>query len=427
MAGEINFGILNTNAPMQAFNALNEGAANRRKSRLEELAAQQAEQQFSDEAAYRDAYKQTGGDSNQLLNALAQKGLYKQANEIKKQQLEAEAKRATMDKDLSVVGKNKVEAESGQFKITQEKKNKAIQDIAAFNSAEEAKSSLYMHVQKGDVSDEHAKLIMRGMPKDNDPSKFREWQLNMLRNIMTPKDQLDNKLNNEKFDYQQRNDADNRGVTIRGQNMTDSRVRASQAQSERHFQVGQANTRAQNGKAPMGYRFTTDGSLEAIPGGPADAKAQALSGNRAAGVADVDSAVATLRDAYDRLEKGGGITSTKKGAIGNLAASSSSSVVGQAVGRALGTNNQSARNDIAMTRPALLASLMKATGMSAKQMDSNAELKLWMATATDPTLDVESNRRALSKIEQKYLGNGARTPQGTNDIHSQADAILRGK
>ena len=56
-----------------------------------------------------------------------------------------------------------------------------------------------------------------------------------------------------------------------------------------------------------------------------------------------------------------------------------------------------------MTRPALLAALMKATGMSAKQMDSNAELKLWMRTATDPTLDIQSNRAALSKIEQKYL------------------------
>jgi hypothetical protein len=48
---------------------------------------------------------------------------------------------------------------------------------------------------------------------------------------------------------------------------------------------------------------------------------------------------------------------------------------------------------------------MKATGMSAKQMDSNAELKLWLATATDPTLDVESNRKALDNIEKKYINH----------------------
>jgi hypothetical protein len=157
------------------------------------------------------------------------------------------------------------------------------------------------------------------------------------------------------------------------------------------------------GKAPSGYRFKPDGSMEPIPGGPADAKANALAGNKAAGVTDVNSAVATLRGAYDALEKGNGITNTDKGVLSNLAASSSSSAVGQAVGKAIGTKNQSERNTIAMTRPALLASLMKATGMSAKQMDSNAELKLWMATATDPTLDVQANRAALDKIEQKYL------------------------
>lgn len=178
----------------------------------------------------------------------------------------------------------------------------------------------------------------------------------------------------------------------RGQNMVDARARE---------QI------AQGGKAPPGYRYKPDGTMEAIPGGPADAKAQAAAQLKANGATDVDVAIGTLRDAYDRLEKGGGITSTKNGPMGNLSAWSSSSALGQTVGKALGTDNQSARNDIAMARPALLAALMKATGMSAKQMDSNAELKLWLSTATDPTLDVESNRRALANIERKYLNTGA--------------------
>ena len=167
-------------------------------------------------------------------------------------------------------------------------------------------------------------------------------------------------------------------------------------------------------KAPAGYSWGPVGSdgnptLVRIKGGPADLKATASEELKAAGATDVESAVTTLRDAYDRLEAGGGITSTKGGTLGNLGASASSSALGQGVGKMLGTQNQSARNDIAMTRPALLAALMKATGMSSKQMDSNAELKLWLATATDPTLDVESNRRALSAIERKYLG-GATAP-----------------
>ena len=170
-------------------------------------------------------------------------------------------------------------------------------------------------------------------------------------------------------------------------------------------------------KPPAGYRWTPDGNQEAIPGGPADQKAQAEAQRKSSGAGDVDVAVASLRDAYDRLEKGGGVTSTEKSSMGNLSASISASGPGQVVGRTFGTRNQSARNDIAMTRPALLAALMKATGMNAKQLDSNAELKLWLTTATDPTLDVQANRRALDNIERKYLGRGGsvapQQPSGT--------------
>jgi hypothetical protein len=179
-------------------------------------------------------------------------------------------------------------------------------------------------------------------------------------------------------------------------------------------------------KPAPGYRWTKDGGQEAIPGGPADLKAQATAQRAADGATDVDVAIGTLRDAYDRLEKGGGITSTKNEGLDNLPAAVSASGLGQAVGKMFGTQNQSARNDIAMARPALLASLMKATGMSAKQMDSNAELKLWLATATDPTLDVESNRRALENIEKKYMRNqpsgGAPTPPSFKEGQTATNA-----
>lgn len=172
------------------------------------------------------------------------------------------------------------------------------------------------------------------------------------------------------------------------------------------------------GKAPAGYRYKDNGDLEVIPGGPADVKAQQLAGNKAAGAADVSTALTTLRDAYDRLEAGGGITSTDNSPVSNMTASASSSALGQALGKAFGTQNQSARNDIAMARPALLSALMKATGMSARQMDSNAELKLWLSTATDPTLDIQANRRALNNIERKYI-----TPLQEQESQKSAPAV----
>lgn len=175
------------------------------------------------------------------------------------------------------------------------------------------------------------------------------------------------------------------------------------------------DTMAQGNKPPSGYRIGRDGETElvALTGGPTDLKAQAQAQMKATGSTDVDIAISTLRDAYNRLDEGGGITSTNKNALQNTGAYLSSSSAGQVAGKMFGTANQSARNDVAMTRPALLAALMKATGMSAKQMDSNAELKLWLATATDPTLDVESNRRALDKIEKKYLPSGSQPTQPT--------------
>lgn len=177
--------------------------------------------------------------------------------------------------------------------------------------------------------------------------------------------------------------------------------------------VAQLN-RPKAANTPPGYRMTADGNMEAIPGGPADLKSQAEAQRKATGAEDVGIALGTLRNAYDRLDKGGGITSTTNSAQANIMPAMSSSGMGQAAGKLFGTENQSARNDIAMSRPALLASLMKATGMSAKQMDSNAELKLWLTTATDPTLDVQSNRRALDNIERKYIsGAGGKTTSPT--------------
>jgi hypothetical protein len=155
------------------------------------------------------------------------------------------------------------------------------------------------------------------------------------------------------------------------------------------------------GKPPSGYRFTKTGDLEQIPGGPADQKTQ----KQLEGGGTVDSVVASLRDQYDQLSAGGGITNPDEGSIGNIGAGIASSGIGQATGRLFGTKNQSNRNTIAQQRPMLLQAIMKATGMSAKQMDSNVELKLYLATATDPTLDVAANRRALDKIEELF-GSG---------------------
>jgi hypothetical protein len=77
----------------------------------------------------------------------------------------------------------------------------------------------------------------------------------------------------------------NNALTRRGQDLTDARAR-------------EANTA---GKAPAGYRYKEDGSLEAIPGGPADIKAGELGAKAAArnqsAVAQADSVLKEISDA----------------------------------------------------------------------------------------------------------------------------------
>ena len=151
-------------------------------------------------------------------------------------------------------------------------------------------------------------------------------------------------------------------------------------------------------RAPAGYRFMPDGSLEPIKGGPADVKSQ----QKFAGQENVDTLITGLRDQYNILKSNEGITSTESGIIPNLRSATSRSAIGQAIGQTFGTTNQSARNTIAQSRPLLLNAIKEATGMSAKQMDSNAELKMYLAAATDPTLDYEANMNALNQLERLF-------------------------
>lgn len=177
------------------------------------------------------------------------------------------------------------------------------------------------------------------------------------------------------------------------------------------------NQQLAQSRVPMGYRMKADGTLEPIPGGPADIKAQTVN----AGRETVDTLITGLKDQYDILKKGGGITSTESG-IGNVPAYLSSTGAGQAAGKMFGTQNQSARNTIVQSRPLLLAAIKNATGMSAKQMDSNVELKMYLAAATDPTLDYEANMAALNQLETLYGINGSTAAGGGgSNIPSASD------
>lgn len=144
-------------------------------------------------------------------------------------------------------------------------------------------------------------------------------------------------------------------------------------------------------------------------------KAAAEEDKKAKGREDADALISQLRNSYKTLNENNAITSTKNRKGTNVGAYISSSGVGQVTGRILGTESQSERNTIVQTRPLLLAAIKNALGMSAKQMDSNAEMQLYLKAATDPTLDYESNIKALNNLENlltsgKLSANPANKP-----------------
>lgn len=133
--------------------------------------------------------------------------------------------RATAGKALAETDETKQKTAAGEYDLRIKKSDQAIKDIAGFNSPQEALASLQAHVAAGDVDPAKAELIRQGMPQD--PTKFSDWKVGMIRNIMSAKEQMqystpdaNTVANNERI----RSEGDaNRVVQKRGQDMADAR------------------------------------------------------------------------------------------------------------------------------------------------------------------------------------------------------------
>lgn len=120
------------------------------------------------------------------------------------------------------------------------------------------------------------------------------------------------------------------------------------------------------------------------------------------GRGQVSDMIQSLSNSYQALDQAGGITNPEKGALANMRAYAGNTAPGQLMGSMAGTKAQSIRNTIEQSRPLLINAIRQATGMSAKAMDSNAELQFYLKAATDPKLDIKANMAALQKLEQLY-------------------------
>ena len=128
-----------------------------------------------------------------------------------------------------------------------------------------------------------------------------------------------------------------------------------------------------------------------------------------------------MGNSYLKLFESGGIKSTTRGASANLAASSQSSMLGQIGGGILGTENQSERDFIKSQRPILVQGIVKATGMTASQINSNVELKNLLDAATDPDKGYETNAKNLNLINKRF-GTGTNIMPEKPTVATQSGA-----
>lgn len=154
---------------------------------------------------------------------------------------------------------------------------------------------------------------------------------------------------------------------------------------------------------------------------------------REIGQQGLSSTVDAMLQNYQQLAQAKGTVSTGNTIGQNIGAYAKNTAIGQGMQRMVGTQEQSIRNKINMGIPALINDIRGATGMSAKAMDSNTELKFYLQMATDPTVDVEANMNALNVIKKKYLTPlpGSAQPEipatGATHIYNPATGMVESK
>ena len=295
--------------------------------------------------------------------------------------------------------KLQTETEGLQFKQRIDKANKALADISALDTPQEALAGIAKHLASGDIDQAKADNLRRSITMA--PS-FRDWQKSTLVGILDAKDQI---VTQETA----RANAERERIAAEQLRVSKSNLAVNQQDlSNKYDPVVQSNL----------ARGRKEGEFIAATQSPFAPKV--IAANQ--GKVDVGDLTTLMGGSYAKLNELKGITSTARSGKSNLGASAQSSMAGQLVGGALGTQEQSERDFIKSQRPLLVQAIVKATGITAGQINSNAELKNLLDAATDPNKGFESNARSLNEINRRF-GTGKEvlplTPNSPN-----IDALL---
>lgn len=268
--------------PLEMYQAKASIEQNELANRLGGLKVQEYERGVQESNAQREAVRGFGADTTANYNSLLRTGNLKAAQDYLEGNAKIGRERATGDKTkIETVQKVVGLMGSTAFALSQSP-TLNIQEVAG--AVEQLKAQL--------PQEYHAALDVSKLPQD--PQGLRTaLQGIYTKSIETEKllaDQTSLRNNDQTNATSRANNAANNAVQMRGQNLTDARSR-------------EAN--AAGGKAPPGYRFKQDGSLEAIPGGPADIKAGEAGAKREqmqqGSLAQADRIIAKVDQALEKV------------------------------------------------------------------------------------------------------------------------------
>ena len=161
------------------------------------------------------------------------------------------------------------------------------------------------------------------------------------------------------------------------------------------------------------------------------------SGKKVSGKKKMDSLIEDMSTLYAGLQDRGGLIDPAKSWWDNFSAGSAASGFGRFVTKFSPLTNQASRESLALMNqvdvlvPSMLNAIREATGMSARQMDSDRELQFYVQSAGGVTKSLATNAAAMQIMSEQFGTGKDLTPMfeswgiDLNTISIERERLLR--
>jgi chemotaxis protein histidine kinase CheA len=211
---------------------------------------------------------------------------------------------------------------------------------------------------------------------------------------------------------QERRDRETREARERA----DALYRTTAAQAQQNFALTQARlAQSDADRAAQAAQNAADrkAEREARDADKKDAVDQKAAEKKAAAADAIDDSndklsgtIKTARDAIDKLDELGALTSSKNTGVTNLVRSVANTGTGQIAGKMFGTEAQQYRDIFNATRLNLITSLRQSKGLSAQEVNTRNEMAMRLSAMGDVSMSKEATTKLLDEAERLLTRGG---------------------